>query len=72
MAEIQALQSGVVLPLDTLVGAPLDLFVGNVRLARVEAIVRDGWLSARVVDIRQDTQPEATGRPEGNEQSDEQ
>src|ERR1051326_888828 len=49
LSEIQALQTGAVLPLDTLVTEELELFVSNVRLAKVEVVVRDGWLSARVV-----------------------
>jgi flagellar motor switch protein FliN len=71
MAEVRAIQSGVVLPLDKLIGDPLELFVGNVRLASVELVVKDGWLSARVVDIRQNLQPEADGGSEGPEPGDE-
>lgn len=62
MAEIEALQSGVVLPLDRKAGGNLELFVGNVRLADIEVVVKDGWLYARVVSIRRPTKPEADGR----------
>lgn len=71
MTEIQALQSGVVLPLNTVVGAPLDLFVANIRFATVEVVVRDGLMSARVIELLQSTQP-AAGHGLGNrEQQDE-
>ena len=72
LSEIQALQTGAVLPLDTLVTEELELFVSNVRLAKVEVVVRNGWLSARVVDIQRSACELAEGRQESQEQHDEQ
>lgn len=49
--ELRAFQSGLVLPLDSRAGCPLDLFVGNVRLATAELVVKENAIYARVLEI---------------------
>ena len=51
LEAIQALGVGSIIAFARLAGEPLDLFVGNVRLASVEVVVTGAGLAARITAL---------------------